>query len=235
MAVLGPTGKGHHHHIYTARDIQHLQRWAEKVREVTSVLKANVDVMSSLRRFYTDLRDNEDFPMRGSCSDDISVFASQLGNLIDDFKLQIDRADALVRITTDRMELVKQHRLERLNLNMENEAIIVRIITIVTLIYLPATFVSTFFSTDVVKFQGQGQEKGNFSNVAMVRWVQVTLPLTVLTIVFAYIWKSLAERRSQREVLPMDAEDLRRPLWISDKWKWRPRSRKASSSVESNV
>jgi len=235
MAVLGPTGKGHHHHIYTARDIQHLQRWAEKVREVTSVLKANVDVMSSLRRFYTDLRDNEEFPMRGSCSDDISVFASQLGNLIDDFKLQIDRADALVRITTDRMELVKQHRLERLNLNMENEAIIVRIITIVTLIYLPATFVSTFFSTDVVRFQGQGQEKGNFSNVAMVRWVQVTLPLTVLTIVFAYIWKSLAERRSQREVLPMDAEDLRWPLWISDKWKWHPRSRKASPSVESKV
>jgi hypothetical protein len=32
--------------------------------------------------------------------------------------------------------------MERLTLNMEKEAIVVRIITIVTLIYLPATFVS---------------------------------------------------------------------------------------------
>jgi Mg2+ and Co2+ transporter CorA len=229
MAVLGPTGKGHHHHIYTARDIQHLQRWAEKVREVTSVLKSNVDVMTSLRRFYIDLRDTEEFPMGKSCGDDIAIFASQLGNLIDDFKLQIDRADALVRTTADRMELVKQHRLERLNLNMEKEAIIVRIITIVTLIYLPATFVSTFFSTDVVKFQGQEQKNGSFSNVAMVRWVQVTLPLTVLTISFAYIGKSLAERRSQREVLPMDAEDSRQPRWISENLKWHITAKKTSS------
>lgn len=232
MAVLGPTGKGNHHHIYTARDIQHLQRWAEKVREVTSVLKSNLDVMTSLRRFYNDLRDNEEFPMKKSCADDISVFSSQLGNLVEDFKLQVDRADALVRIATDRTELVKQHRLERLNQNLEKEAIIVRIITIMTLIYLPATFVSTFFSTDVVKYQGPGQEKGNFSSLALVRWMQVTLPLTALTIVFAYISKSIAERRSQREVLPMDAEDLRRPRWISEKWKRWPR---LPSSEESKV
>jgi len=106
MAVLGPSGKGHHHRIYTARDIQHLQRWTEKVREVITVLKANVDVMASLRRFYMDLRENEDFLLGKSCSDDIGVFTSQLGNMMEDFKLQIDRADALVRITTDRTELV---------------------------------------------------------------------------------------------------------------------------------
>ncbi|KAE8445815.1 hypothetical protein EG329_012873 [Mollisiaceae sp. DMI_Dod_QoI] len=209
-----------------------LQQWAEKVREVTPVIKSNIDVMTSLRRFYTDLRDNEEFPMRQSCGNDIGVFASQLGNLIDDLSLQIDRGDTLVRITTDRMELVKEHRLERLNQNMEKEAIIVRIITIVTLIYLPATFVFTFFSTDVIKFQGQGEDKESFSNVAMERWVQVTLSLTILTIVAAYIGKSLAERRWQREVRPMDAEDLRRRHWISEKWRWRPR---ASSSVESKV
>jgi hypothetical protein len=234
MAVLGPTGQGQNHHIYTARDIQHLQRWAEKVREVTSVLKANVDVMTSLRRFYADLRGNEEFPMRKSCGDDISVFASQLGNLIDDFRLQIDRADALVRITTDRTELVKQHRLERLNLNMENEAIIVRIITIVTLIYLPATFVSTFFSTEVVSFDDD-TPGGSFSNAAMMRWVQVTLPLTALTIACAYIGKIIAERRSQRQVLPMDTDDLHRSQWISEKWKWRPRVRKELSLQDIKV
>lgn len=106
MAVLGPIGKGYHHHVYTTRDIQHLQGWAEKVREVITLLKANVDVMTSLSRFYTDLRDNADFDLRKSCGDDISIFASQIGNIIDDFKLQIGNAEDLVRITTDRTELV---------------------------------------------------------------------------------------------------------------------------------
>jgi hypothetical protein len=115
---------------------------------------------------------------------------------------------------------------------MENEAIIVRIITIVTLIYLPATFVSTFFSTDVIKYQGQESPEGTFSKIAMVRWMQVTVPLTVLTIAFAFIGKSLAERRSQREVLPMDKEDLNLPRW---NLKLRPRTRKAASFVESKV
>lgn len=235
MAVLGPTGQGHHHHLYTARDIQHLQQWAEKVRDVINILKSNVDVMISLRRFYTDLKENEEFPIRKSCNDDINVFASQLGNLMDDFNLQIDRADALVRLTADRTELVKQHRLERLNLNMENEAIIVRIITIVTLIYLPATFVSTFFSTDVVKYQGQDSPAGSFSRTAMIRWVEVTVPLTVLTMAFAWLGKSLAERKSRREVLPMDAGDLERKPWITEQWKWRPKVRKAPSFVENKV
>jgi hypothetical protein len=32
--------------------------------------------------------------------------------------------------------------MEKLNRHMENEAVVVRIITLVTLVYLPATFVS---------------------------------------------------------------------------------------------
>jgi len=43
----------------------------------------------------------------------------------------------------------------------------------------------TFFSTDVVKYQGTGG--GAFSNVAMMRWLQVALPLTAITVVFC-IW-----------------------------------------------
>ena len=54
-----------------------------------------------------------------------------------------------MNIISDRKELVLQHlqsqaseRTEQLNRNLEREAVVMRIITIVTLIYLPATFVS---------------------------------------------------------------------------------------------
>jgi hypothetical protein len=97
-----------------------------------------------------------------------------------------------------------------------------RIITIVTLVYLPATFVSvssvylptvhritqayslsimqTFFSTDVVKFQKQGvkvDQDSSFSPTAMKRWLQVTLPLTVVTLFLAWMTYRIAETRKQ--------------------------------------
>lgn len=111
------------------------------VSESITVLEANVEIMSSLKRFYEKLAQNKNFDIR-NCEDDIEVFSNQLDSMMDDFRLQIGRAKALVKLTSDRTELVKQHRLERLNQNMEKEAIVVRIVTIVTLIYLPATFVS---------------------------------------------------------------------------------------------
>ncbi len=46
------------------------------------------------------------------------------------------------------------------------------------------TCTQTLFSTDVVKYQGAEVE--NFSSAAMIRWTQVTLPLTFLTMLIAW-------------------------------------------------
>ncbi|KAF0331892.1 hypothetical protein GQ607_001012 [Colletotrichum asianum] len=201
MAVLAPTSNGYHFTVYTAADIQRFLGWQEKISEAIAMLESNIEVMKSLVRFYTKLEENRDFDLRLSCTDDIEEFCNQLCNMVNDFTLQISRARALVKLTGDRGELIKQHRLERLNQNMEREAIMVRIVTIVTLIYLPATFVSTFFSTDIIKYQGQDSPQGNFSPVAMERWLQVTLPLTSITLLIAYYGNKWAERRSGRRML----------------------------------
>lgn len=197
MAVLGPVGKGHHHRLYTPGDVQDLLQWGEKVTETITVLEYNADIMDSLRNFYTGLSRNKDCGPAVACSDDVDIFSNNIGNMIHDFKLQIFRAKALAKLLTDRTELVKQLRIERLNYHMENEAIVVRIITIVTLIYLPATFTSTFFSTDIIKYQGQDSPSGNFSAIAMNRWLQVTIPLSFLTLIIAYAGKKWAESKSR--------------------------------------
>lgn len=49
----------------------------------------------------------------------------------------------------------------------------------------------TFFSTDVIKYQDQDQnagssENGSFSSLALERWLQVTIPLTFLTLLGAW-------------------------------------------------
>jgi len=105
--------------------------------------------------------------------------------------------------------------MEKLNRNMENEAVMARIITAVTLLYLPATFVSvsswtaelkiydiltgskTFFSTDIIKYQdpnGGSPGNGVYSSLAMKRWLEVTLPLTAVTLLGAYLAKTIADR-----------------------------------------
>ena len=93
------------------------------------------------------------------------------------------------------------------------EAVTMKIITVVTLCYLPATFVSvcqllhdladenanliqTFFSTDIVKYQTDSSNDssktnamsmGSFSALALTRWFQVTIPLTFLTLLAGWI------------------------------------------------
>jgi len=110
----------------------------------------------------------------------------------------------------------------------QKEAIAMRIITVVTLIYLPATFVSvsysslkqsclslrsleTFFSTDIVKYQDAGN--GSFSDVAMMRWLQVTIPLTVLTLAIGWGFIKLADKKRQRlTLLPFSTTESKTSL-----------------------
>lgn len=113
----------------------------------------------------------------------------------------------------------------------QKETIVMRIITAVTLIYLPATFVSvgfsvgtlyelvtndawTFFSTDVVKYQTGDAVSGSaispdvptpsFSVLAMHRWLQVSLPLTAITLLaafLAYLWAKNRQDKHNSAVL----------------------------------
>ena len=70
------------------------------------VLEANVDVMTSLRRFYDGLKENKDFPLRSPCADDIVTFAAEVDDIIGNFKMQIARSKVLAKITNDRKQMV---------------------------------------------------------------------------------------------------------------------------------
>jgi Mg2+ and Co2+ transporter CorA len=154
MAVEGFRGPGYAHKEYGSWDIQDLQHWQDKTNEAVMVLEANAKILKSLRKFYSDLTVRSGFPdtLRNSCEDDLHTFLYQLNEISNDFDMQIARAKLLVNIIHDRKELVVQHlqsqaseRTEQLNKNLEREAIVMRVITIVTLLYLPATFVSVSY------------------------------------------------------------------------------------------
>jgi hypothetical protein len=151
MAVYGPRGPGYAHKEYKPYDIQDLQYWSDKTKEAIMILEANLEVISALRKFYLNLQEQRDFPQQLaiSCTEDVAEFGLHLDEITAEFQMHTSRAQLLASIISDRKELVLQHlqgqateRTEQLNLNLEKEAIVVRIITLVTLFYLPATFVS---------------------------------------------------------------------------------------------
>ena len=241
-AVDASRVQGKFRHFYTPDELTKLQGKSDKITEIVMVMEANVVVLTSIRKYYEKLLRTKDFTLNVECEDSTSVFAAQMDEMIYDIEMQISRAKVLAQVTADRKTIILQHlssqtteSMESLTKSMYNvgmlsqtEAAAMRIITVLTLLYLPATFVSTFFSTDVVKYQNQGGggnststdgQKGDgtsYSSVAMMRWLEVTIPLTFITVVVAYCWyrrtlKRMADVAGIAGALPLPL--FHKPMW----------------------
>lgn len=108
MVILGARGPGHAYRPSKPEHVQHLQLWEDKTNEVIMVLEANIDIMMALCRFYHGLRNNKDVPqsLKDGCNLDTMAFAAQIKDMVSDFKMQIALAKLLVKIITDRKEMV---------------------------------------------------------------------------------------------------------------------------------
>ncbi|KZL63053.1 fungal specific transcription factor domain-containing protein [Colletotrichum incanum] len=184
-----------------------VQNWEERTNDTIMAMESNVNILRLQQKFYRDIVKDDSFPRREQrgCQQTVKSHNSQLEELICETQVQIMRAKVLVKTVADRKTILIQHLQtqhaivsSKLTVTMYEqadrsavEAIAVRIVTIVTLIYLPATFSSTFFSTDVVKYQ-DGEV---FSKIALERFLQVTLPLMFLTFVSAGLWFWVEWRR----------------------------------------
>lgn len=80
----------------------------------------------------------------------------------------------------------------------------------------------TLFSTDIVKYQDQGsggtvdslgKAYVSFSSLALVRWIQVTLPLTALTLALGYWAFKMADKKRKRfGILPIHSMDSKESM-----------------------
>ncbi|KAH7419606.1 hypothetical protein BKA64DRAFT_651264 [Cadophora sp. MPI-SDFR-AT-0126] len=183
-------------------DISFIQKKEDETNKAIMMLNANADILESLEKFYSRLMKNAHFPLRGDedCKVAIEDFSMQLQDFRQEFTMHASRAKTLGQITADRKNLVQQHlqahttkQMKTLTEQAQRETINMRVIAIVTFLLLPATFVSTFFSTDVVKYQGGDSSnisnatasQESFSPLALQRWFEVTAPLTLITFAFA--------------------------------------------------
>jgi hypothetical protein len=97
---------GESRYEYSSDDFQGVQHYEDETNQLVMVLEANVNVLGSLCSYYKSLLDNSDFGMRHSCREEIVSFSLQIDNMMHDSRMQIARAEVLIRITSDRKALV---------------------------------------------------------------------------------------------------------------------------------
>lgn len=108
IAIHGRRDRGETARVYVPSDLQTLQDYQDKINQTIMVLEANNDVLASLRNFYQALLDNRAFTLKDACGSDITSFTKQVDEMIHDSSMQISRAKLLVRITSDRKDLVSE-------------------------------------------------------------------------------------------------------------------------------
>jgi hypothetical protein len=115
------------------------------------MLEGNVHVMKCLKRYYTSMVNRNGFPaaLKPKVCNDVECFSAQVEDIIENLTCNISRARFLAGLIRDRKDVIQFHfqgqaaeRMEHMNRHMEKETVVMGIITLVTLIYLPATFVS---------------------------------------------------------------------------------------------
>ncbi|KAI1346722.1 hypothetical protein F5Y01DRAFT_308100 [Xylaria sp. FL0043] len=212
------------------RAVTRVQEYEDKVNETVMVMESNIKILKSILSSYKTLVEDPDFPSAAaiSCQKAIKKFSARMDEFIYDLQTQVDRGNILSKIARDRKNIVLQQaqmhtaaRQERLADSMwqfaergQKETIAMRTVTVITLLYLPPTFVSTFFSTDVVKYQDNGEDQVYFSQNALNSFLFVTIPLwviTLLVVVFYYKWESWRREQRARGLLSHDPD-------VADYW-----------------
>ena len=200
--------------LFKIEELQGAQYLETKANETVLVIKSNIGIIAHLSQFYQDIGKSRhlDHTFRSDIQDSLCEFIRRLAELQSELENHRDRMQTIVKLVTDRKNLlyslveyqnmeantalaeqaqVSASRMEEMTKDMQNltrkaalETVLMRVITLVTLFFLPATFVSTLMSAQIVFFKKEddGIRSGNTSLGALKLFVCLTATLTAATL-----------------------------------------------------
>ncbi|ETN36375.1 uncharacterized protein HMPREF1541_08652 [Cyphellophora europaea CBS 101466] len=221
---------------YQFEKMQDIERLEEQANAAVLIMKSNNEVLTQLVGFYTSLHKRADFPKFWGKTYDTVIFefASRIEELQSDLRHQRARMETLLCLLADRKTLIHgiiQYRsmeaskllaesthqsalkMERITEEMsevsrktQKDTVSMRIITIITLIFLPGTFISTLMSTDIIRFSsdGGGPPSRVFSKKALDLFLIICLPLMFVTLMAWVIAQYIIDRRARQLALKRD-------------------------------
>ena len=101
-------------------DLQKVQLYEDKANEVHLILDSNIKVLSELKSHYQYVTKSEYFPesLIRNCRPDLERFEKRITSVIKDLEMQQTRAATLLRLLTDRKDLVSR-MLQRFRLSTD--------------------------------------------------------------------------------------------------------------------
>ena len=200
-------------HEYKIDELQSTQDLETKANEAILVLKSNIRILFHLQMYYQQLAQSEDLnpALQQGIKPSISNFVRRVQSVQSDLQIHLDRLETIVKLIAEcknllygiveyqsmqankmfakeaqrsavRMEEMTK-RMQDLALKTTLETVLMRIITVVTVFFLPATFVSTLMSTDIVKFDPKDSHitGGNASLGAIKLFIALSFSLMFAT------------------------------------------------------
>lgn len=227
-------GSGNEEPGFCFADLQRAQYLEEKTNGAILVININLSVIAEMKKFYQELlhADESSDELSMNCVDDVEKFLRRASSAENDLRLQKSRADSLVRVLADRKDLLfgvlEYHNMEASRLSAQSmhavaqqtqqETVSMRIITLVTLFFLPATFIcvrilaraiclsltssQTLMSTDIIRWgsEGGGPQERTVSTGAIEFFFAITLPLSCCTFsAWWYFNRRLARAQKGRD------------------------------------
>ncbi|KAH6872126.1 hypothetical protein BKA58DRAFT_410329 [Alternaria rosae] len=209
---------------FNFKNLQAIQHIEEKVQEAMLVLKLNTEVLEQLRLHYGEVAEHAEFPqeLKDECKASLHRFNKSIVGVEKDMHMLQSRTETLLHLLANRKNLMSgilQHRsskasefyakesresaarmeimtvkMQDLAMKTKQETVSMRVITTVTLFFLPATFIATFMSTDILNFE-HGKQDLQMQGLRL--YLMIALPATALTFVAWYFIYYFARREAR--------------------------------------
>lgn len=192
-------------------ELQNTQSMESRASESILILKSNITILQELSAYYEELLKSQDLeqPFRDSINGAVRNFARRILRITTDLQGHLGRMQTLVKLAADRKVMVyslveyqnmqqtkrfaneaarSAERMEGMTQRMEDltkrttwETFIMRVLAVVTVVFLPPTFVSTFMSANIVEYkpENSGITTGSTSLGGVKFFLALTVPIMV--------------------------------------------------------
>lgn len=161
---------------FTFAELQRLHIIGERINEAVLVVGLTNQIVQSVQEYYSAMFKSEALPktIRDGCQPDMSLFLQRMANIERNLQIRGKQLESMARLVQEAKTLfdgILQYRAMQINLlfaqsgydsnkkmesiahKTEQETTSMHVITTVTLLFLPGTFVASFFQSGVIQLK----------------------------------------------------------------------------------
>ncbi|EPE32292.1 Magnesium transport protein CorA, transmembrane region [Glarea lozoyensis ATCC 20868] len=187
----------------TLTQLQYLQ---ERLFPLKARFETSHSVVCSLMeladKFYAE--GHYDETLRQAFSNNLRNFASKYQGHSTSSDLLVSRVSGLIKLLSVTLNLKNQatsvdinHNMLTLTKDTVDDSATVRVVTLVTLIYLPASFISSLLGMNLFSYTGRNGDGFEISNQFWI-FIALSVPLTILTV---GSWSYISYKRRRNKAL----------------------------------